>query len=137
MRLVPENSPTTRLILFSISPLLVGALLLVRMAPDFILQIAHCPLRDMTGMPCPTCGGTLAATRLVHAHWLEALAANPLVVVVAAVYVLIAGGALAMTLVPSWRRSLALSAQEKRTARWLAILLLILNWAWLVKRYLF
>ncbi|MDX2472689.1 MAG: hypothetical protein QNL91_03185, partial [Candidatus Krumholzibacteria bacterium] len=52
-------------------------------------------------------------------------------------YVLLAVYATAATVVPSWRRSLQLTATEKRTARWLAILLLALNWAWLVRRYLF
>ena len=137
MLLVPEKSPTLRLLLFSFFPLLLGALILVRMAPDFILGLAHCPLRDITGFPCPTCGGTLAATNLVQAHWLAALTANPMLVLLGALYVLAAGYATAATLVPRWRRSLVLSTHEKRTAKWLAILLLVLNWAWLVKRYLF
>ncbi|MDX2473312.1 MAG: DUF2752 domain-containing protein [Candidatus Krumholzibacteria bacterium] len=137
MKIGPENSPVARLLLFAFFPLLIGALILVRMAPDFVLGLAYCPLRESTGFPCPTCGGTLAATHLVGHHWLAAVAANPLLVGLGGLYVLLAIYATAATVVPSWRRSLQLTATEKKTARWLAILLLALNWAWLVRRYLF
>ncbi len=137
MKLVPEESPLLRLLLFSLLPLLVGALIVVRLAPDFVLAVAHCPLREITGFPCPTCGGTLSANHLVMGHWTQAVHANPLVVLVFVLYGIVAGYATIATLVPRWRRWLQLTRQEKRTAKRVAILLVALNWAWLIWRYLF
>jgi hypothetical protein len=55
-----------------------------------VLGVAHlhvagrpatmCPLRALTGIPCPICGGTTAAVRLGHLDLMGALAANPVVV---------------------------------------------------------
>lgn len=39
-----------------------------------------CPFRELTGIPCPFCGGTTAAVRLGHGHLRGALAASPLAV---------------------------------------------------------
>lgn len=36
-----------------------------------------CPLRTLTGVPCPFCGMTTSVTAAVHLDPLEALAANP------------------------------------------------------------
>lgn len=40
-----------------------------------------CPLRALTGVPCPFCGGTTAAAHIGHLDLLGALRANPVVVV--------------------------------------------------------
>jgi Protein of unknown function (DUF2752) len=40
-----------------------------------------CPLRALTGIPCPFCGGTTAAVHIGHLDVLGALQANPVVVV--------------------------------------------------------
>lgn len=42
-----------------------------------------CPLRTVTGIPCPVCGMTTAAVALVAGHPAAALAANPCVLVLA------------------------------------------------------
>ncbi|HVB27761.1 MAG TPA: DUF2752 domain-containing protein [Mycobacteriales bacterium] len=44
-----------------------------------------CPLRALTGVPCPLCGGTTAAVRLGHADLPGALRASPLAVLGAVV----------------------------------------------------
>ena len=36
-----------------------------------------CPLRTLTGVPCPLCGMTTSVEATVHAHVLAALQANP------------------------------------------------------------
>jgi hypothetical protein len=36
-----------------------------------------CPLRTLTGVPCPLCGITTSVEATVHAHPLAALEANP------------------------------------------------------------
>jgi hypothetical protein len=40
-----------------------------------------CPLRSITGIPCPFCGMTTSVTAAVHGHLGDALAANPLGIV--------------------------------------------------------
>jgi hypothetical protein len=37
-----------------------------------------CPLRALTGVPCPFCGGTTAVADLGRGRWLAALRASPL-----------------------------------------------------------
>jgi hypothetical protein len=50
-----------------------------------------CPLRTLTGIPCPLCGMTTSVTDTVHGHLGAALAANPagLLAVAAAVALLV------------------------------------------------
>jgi hypothetical protein len=43
-----------------------------------------CPLRSITGIPCPFCGMTTAAVSLVKGDWAGAATANPFVFAVAA-----------------------------------------------------
>src|SRR5690348_365204 len=43
-----------------------------------------CPLRTLTGVPCPFCGMTTATVAISHGDWGNAAAANPLVYLVAA-----------------------------------------------------
>lgn len=134
MKLLPESSPVFRLSIFSLLPAMLGALLLLRLAPDTVLAFVHCPLREITGIPCPTCGGTRALSHLAAGDWSAAVAANPLVILAGSGFLLTALYATAATLRPAWRRALALTPNEKRSARWLAILLIVLNWAWLARR---
>lgn len=44
-----------------------------------------CPLRRLTGIPCPACGSTTALAALATLHPLDALAANPFTVAAVAV----------------------------------------------------
>ena len=44
-----------------------------------------CPLRTLTGVPCPLCGMTTSVTDVVRAHPVGAVAANPFGVALVAV----------------------------------------------------
>lgn len=123
-----------RLLLFAALPLAVGGLLLARLAPAFLLEIAHCPQREMTGVPCPTCGGTLALTRLAAGDVAAAWAANPLVLGLVIGGLVAALWATVTTLVPAWRRSLDLAAGQRKTAVVAAVVLVIVNWVVLALR---
>jgi peptidoglycan/LPS O-acetylase OafA/YrhL len=128
MHLVPEKSPLGRLLVFPFGLMALLGLALVWFQPDLVLRLAHCPLRDLTGVPCPTCGGTGAAVALTEGRWAEALAANPLVTLGGVVFSIWLLAGLVATVVPSLRRELVLTDREKKTARILAVVLLVTGW---------
>ena len=74
-----------------------------------------CPLRTMTGIPCPLCGATRAVVALVHGHVLDSLRFNPVGIVVVL---------LALALVAGVR------VDRLRVAPWVLISLATLLWAW-------
>lgn len=48
-----------------------------------------CPLRALTGVPCPFCGGTTAAVDLGRGRWADAVCASPLAVALVAAWPLV------------------------------------------------
>lgn len=72
-----------------------GAVALLAAGPALALLPGHaglpCPLRTLTGVPCPLCGGTTSVEDVFRGHVLGALQANPLgvAVVVAALALLV------------------------------------------------
>ena len=46
-----------------------------------------CPLRTLTGVPCPCCGMTTATVSLVHGGWLAAARTNPVAYLLAALVI--------------------------------------------------
>jgi Protein of unknown function (DUF2752) len=93
-----------------------------------------CPLRELTGVPCPLCGMTTAATGLAGGDLPAALAANPFVLVLAAgtaiMALLMAARAAGMT-PPArpWGR------QARRLALVAVVLLAAASWAFQLHRY--
>lgn len=60
--------------------LLLGTLLLPLLAYDWVTDPATttlCPLRAVTGIPCPSCGITRALAHLERGHWAEAVRLHP------------------------------------------------------------
>jgi hypothetical protein len=60
--------------------LLAGSLLLPLLAFDWVTSsnsLVLCPLRAVTGIPCPSCGLTRALAHLERGHWTEALKFHP------------------------------------------------------------
>lgn len=49
---------------------------------------ALCPLRRLTGVPCPFCGSTTVFMEAGAGHWSAALTANPVTVVAALVFLI-------------------------------------------------
>ena len=65
----------------------VGTILSVAFMTGLILVayaagIVLCPLKRLTGIPCPTCGATRAVLTLVQGGFAEALQINPLVILI-------------------------------------------------------
>ena len=52
MRLVPEKSSLPRLLVFPFGLVVLLGVAAVHLRPDLVLRLAHCPLRDATGLPC-------------------------------------------------------------------------------------
>jgi hypothetical protein len=104
-----------------------------QVSTQFEIPVPLCPLKHITGIPCPTCGGTRAVKALFgHGAVLAALRWNPLVAMaaLAAIPVLIYA---ALVIVFRWPRLRVLFAPADqrllRVAAWIAI---IANWAFLI-----
>jgi hypothetical protein len=82
--------------------------------------VPPCPLRTITGIPCPMCGMTRGVTALVRGDFAHALLMNP------ASYLAIA---LAVLLLVQWR--------TKRVVIpvWVIIAVLAVMWTWQVFKY--
>lgn len=92
--------------------------------------VVACPLLQLTGLPCPTCGGTRALAALVSGDLGAAFAWNPAVA---------AGGLAAALWLPLGALLLALPAARPAlpvrlpaAVRWGAPLLIATNWAYLI-----
>jgi hypothetical protein len=93
-----------------------------------------CPLRTLTGVPCPFCGLTTATVALGHGNWAATAAANPLAYVAAALVVgtapvLLARAAGRATAPRRW------SAGARRRAQWSVAVLVALSWIFQLHRF--
>ncbi len=104
---------------------LVGVFMLLKPADS---DATLCVFRNVTGVPCPTCGSSRAALAVVQGRPLEAIVLNPLVTV---------AGALAI----AWfavrvgfgrRIEIDLAPRQRRLA-WVVIgVLVCVNWVYLI-----
>jgi hypothetical protein len=134
MRLIPERGSLPRLLVFPFGLLTVVGLLAALRDPARVREAARCPLLDVTGIPCPTCGGTGTVIALVHGHWREAFATNPFLAAAVILFGAWLIWALAATVWPALRRDLELSTGEKKAARIAAGAALVAAWIWQVVR---
>jgi hypothetical protein len=93
-----------------------------------------CPLRTLTGVPCPMCGMTTAATRVAEGHLSAALAANPFVLLLvgltAVMSVLIAARSLGVAPLPArW------AAGRQRNVRCVVAVAFVLSWVFQLHRF--
>ncbi len=134
MQLRAESSPLGRLIILGLGLCAGIAALFIRRFSRGILHLVYCPLREATGIPCPTCGSAHAAVALTHGRLWLALSINPVMtaaMILFGVAVLWSAGAM---VIPAWRVELKLSPRDKRAARWLAALMLIGSWLYEIWR---
>jgi hypothetical protein len=71
-----------------------------------------CPLRSLTGVPCPLCGMTRACVSALHGHLGASLAFNPggVLVLVAAIVAVLRPQLLSRVRIPVWTLVVALGA---------------------------
>ncbi len=93
-----------------------------------------CPLRTLTGVPCPFCGMTTATVAVSHGEWGSAAAANPLVYLAAALVlgtipVLLARAAGLAPGPRPWPEA------RRRRVRWAMAVLVGLSWLFQLHRF--
>jgi hypothetical protein len=88
---------------------------------------ALCPLRRLTGVPCPLCGSTTVFMEAGAGHWTAALTANPFTVL--AFLVFLAAPLAMVDPVQSWAN---LPARRRFT---LLGVVLALSWVWQLHRF--
>lgn len=86
-----------------------------------------CPLRRLTGVPCPFCGSTTVFMEAGAGHWNAALAANPVTVVAALGFLLYP--VLAFDGVERWKRL------PRRTQWIVGAVVLAASWVWQLNRF--
>ena len=71
-----------------------------------------CPLRSLTGVPCPLCGMTRACVAALHGHLGASLAFNPagLLVIIAAVVAVLRPQVLSRLRIPTWAIAVTIGA---------------------------
>jgi len=110
----------------------LGAIALVPLWQPFSSALPLCPLRTLTGLPCPTCGATRAAEAMLGGHFLDAVLYNPLVTLAALAFLVVGLAA------PVWTRVVDrlpdLPSAPPVFARLAMAAGLVGNWAYVISR---
>jgi hypothetical protein len=109
--------------------LALAAAVLAHLATPLAPLLPGCLFRELTGLPCPTCGTAHAVVALARMDLPHAIAFNPLVTLGALVFLL--GGA-AAALASLAGRPLQEPRLSGRATRSAALLAVAANWAWLL-----
>jgi hypothetical protein len=91
-----------------------------------------CPLKALSGWPCPGCGTLRAATALLEGAWLRALELNPLVTLAALAWGLWACYAAVVLLLRLPRVRVSVSADDLSVARCAIVVAVACVWCFLV-----
>lgn len=107
----------------------LALLALAPAAPALAPGLPPCFFHQLTGLPCPTCGGTRAALALRAGDLALALHLNPLVTSALA---LLVGGGLVAGLVALAGHGVKEPARYPGWTRAAVVLVLAANWIWLI-----
>jgi Protein of unknown function (DUF2752) len=93
-----------------------------------------CPLRTLTGVPCPLCGMTTAATGLASGDLGVAVAANPFALLLAGLTLVMAVLMVARAL--GWAPAAAQwSPSRRRQTLWVTVVLAVASWVVQLNRF--
>ncbi|HUI66798.1 MAG TPA: DUF2752 domain-containing protein [Nitrospirota bacterium] len=98
-----------------------------------VLALApSCVFRDITGVPCPTCGATRSVVHLARGEFLASFGMNPLVSLCFVIAALAFFYSLITLIVGIRRIGFILSEQEKNIVRSGTVALILANWCYLI-----
>lgn len=112
-------------------------LLVARFIPVAKLPFWGCALREMTGWPCLGCGLTRVADRMSHFNFVGAWEANPLGTFAAGLFMLAIVLSFLHLVFKLPLPRFELSEREKTGMRVGVVVLVVMNWGWLVLKYRF
>jgi hypothetical protein len=93
-----------------------------------------CPLRTLSGIPCPLCGMTTAATGLASGDLGVAVAANPFALLLAGLTLVMAVLMVARAL--GWAPAAAQwSPSRRRHTLWVTVVLAVASWVFQLHRF--
>lgn len=100
------------------------------------LPIAHlapsCVFRGLSDIPCPTCGATRALISLTKGNFVDAVTMNPLVAMLVLAAVVSCVYSIVSVLFGMRRMIFSLSEREKDGIRIAAVMIVLLNWGYLL-----
>jgi Protein of unknown function (DUF2752) len=110
----------------------VGVLLTSWFLP-VLAMTPSCVFKGLFGIPCPTCGATRAVVHLSHGAISAAIAMNPIVAISLVLAVVFFIYSLATLVLNVRRIGFIGSEREKNAARVLVVVLLLTQWAYLIR----
>jgi hypothetical protein len=94
--------------------------------------VPSCVFRDLTGVPCPTCGATRSVVHLARGEFFASFGMNPLVSLCFVVAALVFFYNLVTLIIGFPRIDVILSDQEKNIVRYGTVALALANWCYLI-----
>ncbi|HET7319653.1 MAG TPA: DUF2752 domain-containing protein [Nitrospirota bacterium] len=117
--------------------IIYGGIAVAALAVPWFLPVRllspSCAFKGLFDIPCPTCGATRAVVHLSHGEIAFALAMNPLISIAMVFAVLFFFYSLITLLFDSRRIGFILTEREKNAVRSVAIVLLLIQWGWLIR----
>jgi len=130
VRFAERAPPHDLLVAWSI--VAVAALVAARLLPPHGLPFFACPLRTLTGVPCPACGATRTFIHHAHARFIDGLLLSPGATVLFMLAVAVPVFTLARATVLRRRVVIDLPGPVRSRLRAVAWALFAAHWAWLI-----
>lgn len=131
MRATGARAPSGRSVAVYWGAVALLCLAVSPLAPQLAHELPSCPVKSVTGLPCPTCGAGRATLALAELSPAAALAANPLATVAWTVF--LGGGLAALVLAVANRPLPNLPRRLPIAVRAVAVAAIVANWLYLLR----